>query len=399
MKYIVYLFLTIICFSTLPFAPRIEWLSAEDSGGGNLVKQVFLVFIFLVCLFYNFKGGLNFNKYYPLFILVIVFFVSAVFSDNYEISLKRAALFFVITFTVILFFEKLGAEMFLKCAINFSRTVLFLTVISLLVPSAYHLSSDPEPSTVGAFRGLFYHKNINGSFFAVLSIIFAYSYAYYDGSIKLKEFFNRRQLLAFLTISLFFVFLSKSSTSIIFSVLLVVFILSLKNSRRFFFSACFSTIVFAIASFLVFISFYAEDNPEALTGRGLIWTTILSLIDVNGFWGVGYGALYGAGDSGDIGEYSNLQEAWLSNIASGHNGYLDILITTGWAGLFCSVVALIFIPFFILNKKGFTLSNGLSFSLLVFCVLYNFLESSFSDKSKLISTLMMIVVVSVYSDD
>jgi O-antigen ligase len=151
--------------------------------------------------------------------------------------------------------------------------------------------------------------------------------------------------------------------------------------------------------FLVFLFLYSDSQPEAFTGRGLIWNTLLNIINESNFEILGYGALYGASDIINISDFANYQSFWLSNIASGHNGYLDIIVTTGSFGFLLSLLVYFVLPLYKISINKNLIVKNFQLTLLFFFIFFNFFESSFLDRAKLISTFYVFFVVSLYGDD
>ena len=69
------------------------------------------------------------------------------------------------------------------------------------------------------------------------------------------------------------------------------------------------------------------------TGRSAIWQVLLEAISGNYILGLGYGAVWSAGEYSAITNFGLNTSSWVSSISHGHNGYLDIWLSTGIVGL------------------------------------------------------------------
>jgi O-antigen ligase len=74
----------------------------------------------------------------------------------------------------------------------------------------------------------------------------------------------------------------------------------------------------------------AFASPDALTGRVQIWPVLIAYSRDHWMQGSGYGSFWNIGGASPAYEYATGR---VSTIASGHNGYLDLLAPIGVPGL------------------------------------------------------------------
>ena len=77
--------------------------------------------------------------------------------------------------------------------------------------------------------------------------------------------------------------------------------------------------------------------------------------------------------------YSYMGEKWIGTVSHGHSGYLQAAVETGWIGLILAMAALVIQPLaqFALLAREQRLFVTLLFSIFVFVILHNVMESDF----------------------
>jgi O-antigen ligase len=362
----------------MPFEVRDSWLSFEDSGAGNIIRQISIILIFFwylkVCVSVCGFGVLHLPVEVVVLYLYLIF--SAIFISDYPlIAIRMLFVNFLILYFFLIATRFFGFDHTLKMVgIIFG----FLMVISLILcwfPGAFHLGSDPEPSTIGAFRGIFYHKNTLGGYSSICIIVLAY--------LIFTEKFSR-VLIFLLSVSFVCLLLSESVSSIFTTTVALFFMffffkVLIIRDRRFFIISGF-LLLFFIFSFYVFsINFLDQDG---MSGRVAIWSNVLLVFSEKPILGVGYASLF------NVGDYTLLQyfadEQWLMDVASAHSGYVELLATTGVFG----VLLILVIMLVSLNgiASNFFFSNYkiavLLFVMFISFSMHNVLESSILVRSK-----------------
>lgn len=132
------------------------------------------------------------------------------------------------------------------------------------------------------------------------------------------------------------------------------------------------------------------DDPEAFTGRVAIWDALAMVISDYPAGGIGFQSLYQVGADTPLLNYAS---GWISLLAHGHNGYLDILAATGIIGFALFLFAFLFRPLrqIIKSKHMHPKVSGLIFSLITFVIFHNFLESSLLNKEKALWVTLLII--------
>ncbi|MFD2579004.1 O-antigen ligase family protein [Novosphingobium colocasiae] len=121
------------------------------------------------------------------------------------------------------------------------------------------------------------------------------------------------------------------------------------------------------------------DDPTTLSGRTIIWEALWAYYRNAPYFGAGYGSFWDIGRASPINQFGR---GWLLEIAQGHNGYLDLLITIGPVGLgLCVYAAFVWPILRLLNwRRGDKQVGALLLSTLVFLIAHNATESTLFDR-------------------
>jgi len=140
-----------------------------------------------------------------------------------------------------------------------------------------------------------------------------------------------------------FILFTGSKTSIVISVLSPIVVITLVHfvqrydlSALFTFATLFLAVMFLLAIMILFadpsfneiVGIFVPD--KTLTGRTILWRFVLEEISFHPWFGVGFGSFWGIGDTSPAVIFG---AGFISTARQGHNGYLDILLTTGIVGL------------------------------------------------------------------
>jgi exopolysaccharide production protein ExoQ len=244
-----------------------------------------------------------------------------------------------------------------------------------LVHGAVHLPDDLEAGLAGSWRGLHSHKNMAGSVAASAVIMFFYF---------ALETRKRSDILLCLA-SIFFLVMtrSKSSMGLLPVALLAgwLYRIAWRNKLDRAIAAVGAVLLIGAFAMMVtlewqFIARYLED-PQNFTGRAAIWAAELDYIRDHPLVGAGFGTFGNTGVRSPI--YHYVGGGWVAHIGEGHSGYLEMLVTLGGIGFVLGMLGLIIFPFLQFWKSDRTDANfnAMLFSLFVFDVLHNFMESDF----------------------
>jgi O-antigen ligase len=134
------------------------------------------------------------------------------------------------------------------------------------------------------------------------------------------------------------------------------------------------------------------EDPTEFTGRAAIWQAELAFIADHPLLGSGFGTF---ADSGTLSPLHNyVAGSWVEQVAHGHSGYLQLLVTIGGIGFLLTILACVAVPLlqFWQKRSGDLNQTAMLFAIFVFIVLHNFLESDFleGDSPAWMSFLLML---------
>ena len=299
------------------------------------------------------------------------------------IGFRRLALTSLFIFAVFSVVQGLGAWHALHL---FALCIAILVVVSVVagpvIPNAIHHTGERDINIIGAWRGIFYHKNHSGLVAALCVISSFFMWRMRQG---------HSWLIAF-TAGIILLILSRSKTSIILcfpALISGLYLGKLKTAGRELF------ILFMIFTTIGFVSFFSIllftmgdkitivlNDPTAFTGRMTIWKALWEVILNNPFSGVGFGSLYHTGiHTANI----NSAIALISQNNHGHNGYLDIMASTGVTGCLLALFAFVIKPYLMITNSEFKspwTMAPLLYGILIFLILHEMLETSMLDRGR-----------------
>lgn len=342
-----------------------EAYKATGSSQGNVVKQAFWVFVFVFFIWRSVKVPYVYDKrkgglILMLLVLCGIAFFSILWSDFPKLTFKRVIFQTLFCFTVVtsLYFS-LYHNKFQKNLTVVSILTLLLVLIAILNGAGF--------STGGALVAFTKGKNMLGQNIMVLLVLIFLSF-------KMTERSNR-SLFYLAGVFCVLLLMTQSKTSI---ALTMLFVISSNYFNRL--TRLLIPILFvALCSLFIFIptiSYFLSDfihvgdyiSDEAITGRGIIWTTLyddLYLYD-KFYFGYGYGAYF---NTGVVPIMFDDDWSFLKRIGSTHNGYIDMLIQLGIIGTSLILIILMFI------YKG--IKNHYLIIACIIPIIYNFTEAAF----------------------
>ncbi len=131
---------------------------------------------------------------------------------------------------------------------------------------------------------------------------------------------------------------------------------------------CILPIIYNLVGANLFGEYSNSISPELFTGRGIIWTIILSEFNEFFWLGVGYGGYW----VGTVREVFDFENSFFTILNSSHNGYLHIITNLGVIGLFIFITITLF--------KVATFGSRLELwelAFLVFIILHAVFETDF----------------------
>ncbi len=312
-----------------------------------------------------------------IWMIVLMILASTAWSDVPDITLRRG---------LIVFGAACYGTYFATCfpfqkQIQIMATVFFASVatsfiFTILLPKYGIMSMPPH---VGAWRGVYIHKQHLGTQMSLMSAFFL---------ILLKsEFWREKKGLAFLSVilSIFLVLASKSSTGLI-SVALLATCIHIFQWRRFRPDILAFIVITAILS-IGSIAIYLVDNAAVivgalgkdltLSGRDQLWSAILQMVSQRPWFGYGYEAFWYI-----TGQSSRPDLIW--NVIGwdaphAHNGLLEILLALGWVGAGLFLVTFVNNIWRSLQRIALNPSASSYYSMifLIYIVLTNITEKNF----------------------
>jgi exopolysaccharide production protein ExoQ len=378
-------FLLLVFIGVTPFATRDTVDTAigasAAAGAGDMLRQICYLGVFAIILAGALtKRGISAFGTVPIWLAMLLVWcaLTSLWAVESDVALRRAGLEMIVVLSVMLGVGVVGAQRSLKLLSYVLIAVLVVNWISIpLLPQAVHQSGDIEPEVVGDWRGLYFHKNIAGAVCALSVLLFLY-YAITEKA--------RILYLAFAAAAFLFLMKTHSKSSLgLLPVAITAAAIYRWGWRRDIDRAIVAVtgllLVVAIAT-LVFVNHdaivRALSDPEEFTGRAAIWQGELAFIADHPFTGSGFGTF---ADTGSLSPLHNYVGGWVRTVAQGHNGYLELAVTTGLVGFALGFLAFILSParMFWARSDMDTALKTLYFALFVFLVLHNFMESDFLD--------------------
>ncbi len=398
-----FFFLQYIYVNGQPFGGKVagQFQAAEvDATQGDVVRQLFYITTFIVVL------GLTVPKawrrillqFSPALLLLVGWaLMSSVWAVDPFVSFKRsvlATIAIVITVTTVIYLGRSRTLTLVYYSLIFLFICNFLAVIAM-PHLAVHGAAETDRALVGAWRGIMPHKNHASAITAVSIIIFGYLAV------------TRRRVVDVALFLAALVFLlgtkGKTATAFVFPCLLTslfyLFLLRFQGGRLMFFIAGLVMAITGLALAGVFSAQISDilSNPKSFTGRVAIWEIVLSYANVNPWLGAGFGTFWQVGDKSPALAMSTPYQ-WSGNVAHSHNGYLELLATTGIPGLLLGLYACVFQPIYIALTVSprYRKIVGLLLGIWMFAVLYNLLETHIMTRDRQIWIIMIVILQSMY---
>ncbi len=261
----------------------------------------------------------------PYAAILLLCFLSTTWSDNPFVTLRRSTTLA----SCVLFGTYLCHTLGLRGAIaKAGQCAVFLGVLSILVFAAVpSIGRETALGYENAMRGVFSQKNPMAE--CMLLGISIYCFRLLDEGWRLTH-------AAAIGLLLLCIVLGRSATSfgIAALVLLATGFMATRHQPRLRFALCFGTgwvalCVVAVALVAPELLMAASGRDASLTGRGPLWHEVVRVIAQRPVLGHGYAGFWND-ESRDV-QYLWLKAGWRA--PDSHNGYLDVLVELGAAGL------------------------------------------------------------------
>jgi O-antigen ligase len=369
--------------------------SFASQGQGDVFRQIYYFTIFVIVAAICFRSNIIAKlRYYPMSINLMTLWclVSVAGAIEPAISFRRLVLSSIVVYTTFNLFICVGVVRSLELL---RYTLAFLITASLvsvfIVPGAVHPPNESDKALIGAWKGMFFHKNIAASMAANAIIVFVFSF------LRRRNVFD----VAMIAISLVFLAGTHGKTA---PVLLTVSLalglwyrasLGFAQHRAIHVSTHAALVAAAGIGILLFQNRLAAilADPDALTGRVAIWDLVSAYVNANPVTGAGYGSFWQIGAPSPVNQLTSIP--WLIHTSHSHNGYLELLATTGYPGLALGILALVLVPFakFLTLDGSARDSKAMLYAIWVFALLFNFMETQIFTRDRQI-WLMLIIVIS-----
>jgi len=381
--------------------PAMTTLGDTESGAGNAVRQLGYAVVFGLALI-----AMRPLKHPERLAVVPWFFwlalawcwLSLAWALDPGVAVRRLVLTTIVIWSVFAVVRQLGVErtlLFVRIALIAILIVNYIVVLMFPAIGLHDLGSDDQ-LLVGKWRGMMGHKNQAGLVCALTILFFS---------------FDRRKvpypvLAGVIALSIVFLWFSASKTSLalVFVAVAVGFGLeklkAVRGSRPSLSPmwrnalligasiALLPLIHFGVQSDL-FLNYIADSS--GLTGRTEIWAAMMRYYLNNPVFSAGYGSFWNIGNASPILTYG---QGWVKDVAEGHNGYLDLLVTIGLPGIVLVLMATLIVPAYRLSftdqLKGSTWA--LVSSIFFFCFAHNFTESSLFDRDSIGQVFLLLAI-------
>lgn len=370
-----------------------------STGQGNALQQyIYVMLLGVVVLATVAISGPRalFALPWPIALVLLWCWISVGWAIEPDIALRRIMLTTMIAWIIFRSVNAIGVEKPIMSARNVLTLTLLVNYLFVAFSSRgiHHGLDETGYALEGAWKGVTGHKNFAGAVCSFTILMFL---------------FDTRQvnrLLQYLVIagSVFFLYKSQSKTS--FGILLVA--LSVGYGLRYYNPAyrllaiCGGLVLVAMAAMYVRANWYTVTHPWFMptdfTGRGQIWNVLFGYIKGHWLLGSGFGSYWNIGFQSPAYQYVHKWQLWIAGIGSGHNGYFDLLATTGVPGLALALLALVLVPYYrlISSRHVGPSRRALLGAMLTFCCGHNLTETSMLDRDSLVNVFVLLTTALIY---
>jgi len=386
-------FFTMILLAPMMIITEVQSGQVSYTGEGSSLRQVGYLIILAVSIFaaVRYKGGAKALVLpWPLLLALGWCWLSLAWSNVPDVAVRRLVLSTAVVWNTFIIFQSAGYERtirILRILLVVLLAANFATVF-LDPPVGIHLMLEDKMNTalIGNWRGLMGHKNVAGAACAVTILLFMFDAKH------IKAWLRYGVIIA----AAYFLYKSQSKTSAGMIALATacgwIFQRYDDKIRAF----AIPTIMFLSAVVWFLISTYKTVainnflNPSFFTGRGRIWAAMFRFSGDHLVLGSGFQSFWNVGSASPIYDYA---QGWIRGVATGHSGYIDLLVSIGVPGLLLVVFAFVIWPVWRLLASRIVPQRGaLAVALLLFCMGHNITESSLLERDSMIGIIMLISV-------
>ncbi len=399
---IIFIALLLMMFVGLtPFAPPVSPTAVNSAAPGDALRQIiFLAILFPILFAAAFQRGLSALRAVPLALMALLAwcFVSVFWSAVPDVSLRRAALAAIVVLSTILSVDLIGSQRAFFLWRILLAIILAVNWLSIpLIHTAVHLPGEVDPSLIGDWRGLYAQKNTAGAVCAMTALLFLFSRN------------GRGNWIGWLVAiaATGFLIMTRSKTALgLFPLALLAglaYRISWRDSLSRAIFLCGALLTLGLMTAVAIQNWEAIErllaDPTGFTGRTEIWQAIIAYTRDHPWLGAGFGTMAHTGALSPLHNYA--RGHWVETIADSHNGYLQILVTTGGVGLALALLGLVVEPIRRLwplepARTGF---KALLFALFVFVLAHNLLETDFLESDNTAWFAFLVMLASLRSRD
>ena len=332
----------------------------------------------------------------PVWIALGWFAITVPMAIDPSIAARRLFLTGVIIWSIFLAVRRAGYARSLQSLRFILPALLLVNYAAVLIAphwAIHHVDDATDTSIIGAWRGIMMQKNFAGAACAVTIILFA-------NDAKTVHPALRAVIIAAAAVFLWQTHSKTSAAIVIVSVLAGwLYRLYTPKLRRYYLIGAGVVFVALIGAVIAFQPLVASilSNPHLLTGRVQIWFTVFPFWRDHPIFGSGYGSFWNVGPKSPILSYA---ANWVTTVGNAHNGYLDLLIQTGFLGVIFGTFAAFGWPLYRLfaGKVQDRRHAGMILSLLAFCGLHNVTETSLFDRDSIVQVFLILAIAMLEVD-
>jgi len=360
----------------------------QGTGAGDSSRQIVYIIVFVIAAFaariWQFRGAMTLPI--SMVLLLVWCWLSVFWAIDPDIAVRRLTLSTMMIFSAFLFANSLGYRATVSALRWFLAALLIANFVAVaLSPEAVHNVREADAEIFGAWRGLLAHKNFTGPACAITTLLFVFDTGRMN---KLIRFFMIAASVAFL-------YKTQSVTSLGLLVIAICIGAAFQVYNPRFKSLFIPAAVVAVVVLTVLFEINRANlvsayyDPQAFTGRTIIWRALVAYSFDNPVFGAGYGSFWNIGDYSPIYQYGS---GWVRTLYAGHSGYLDLLVTIGVPGTLLAIYALIIGPVIrILGSDGIKpASGGLLLAIIIFCAGHNATETSLMDRDAIVNVFLLL---------
>ena len=396
---------TLVVGALVAFAlvsPFLVQLHNSGEGDGNVARQAVYIAILAMAAWAAYDGPYaRLSNIFtavpvPIWLALAWFAITVPMAIDPSIAARRLFLTVVIIWSICLAVRRAGYAKSIYVLRLILPALLAVNYLAVLVAphwAIHHVDDASDTSIIGAWRGIMMQKNFAGAACAATIILFAV-----DAKTILPAV--RAVIIAAAAV---FLWQTHSKTSAAIVILAVMagwlYVLYTPKLKRYYLIGAGVVCAAILVAAIVFQPVVASimSNPHLLTGRVQIWFTIFPYWRDHPIFGSGYGSFWNIGPKSPILMYAT---NWVAVVGNGHNGYLDLLIQTGFLGLVFGAFAAFGWPLYRLftGKTEDRPHSGLILAMLVFCALHNVTETSLFDRDSIVQVFLILAIALLAAD-